>query len=287
MHLLPRLFESLGKQKTDGRFQVSVAVVDNDGGTAEPIVRELCNKYRIPLSFDVESEKNFALVRNRVVKLAKAELLAFIDDDEVPVLDWLLRLRTSMDTYQADGVLGPVRPYFDQNPPKWVIRGQLCERPSHPTGAILHWSQTRTGNVLLRSDLFRKNGIWFDPAYATGGEDTDYFKRAMGAGAKFVWCEEGPVYELVPAERLNRSYFLKRALLQGRISLKFYQGTGLLGLFLVALKTTIAAAAYFLLLPFVYLRGEHVLMKYLIKLCHHLGRIGAFVGSERTTVSKA
>lgn len=280
MHLLPGLFESIGRQKTDGRFQVSVAVVDNDGGTAEPLVSELCNKYAIPLSFEVENEKNLALVRNRVVKLAKSELLAFIDDDEVPVQDWLLRLRTSMEIYQAHGVLGPVRPSFDQSPPQWVIRGQLCERPSHPTGTILHWSQTRTGNVLLRSDIFRKKGIWFDPAYATGGEDTDFFKRAICTGAKFVWCEEGPVYELVPSERLKRRYFLKRALTQGSISLKFYKGTGMLGLLLVALKTIVAAATYFLLLPFFYVRGEHVLMKYLIKLCHHLGRIRAFAGSE-------
>jgi hypothetical protein len=100
----------------------------------------------------------------------------------------------------------------------------------------------------------------------------------MKAGSRFVWCEEGAAYELVPVERLTRSYFLRRSFLQGGISLKYDRGTGVGGSVQLVLKTAVAAAAYSTLLPFFLMCGQHVFMKYLVKDCHHVGRLAAFVG---------
>jgi succinoglycan biosynthesis protein ExoM len=279
MHLLDRLFESLSRQKTEERFRFSLVVVDNDReASARTTVSESASRFHLPVTYDVEPDRNFSLVRNRAVKNALGDFVAFIDDDELPVEHWLLDLHRTAEKHDSDAVLGPVRPYFDATPPKWLRRSGLCERPSYRTGTRIPWEETRSGNVLLRKTIFDQKGVWFDPRYDTGGEDKDFFKRAAGAGGKFVWCEEAAVYELVPVERQRRAYYLKRALLQGAISLK-YDGLGDRGrLARVCVRTVIAASAYTLLLPFFLFCGMHTFMKYLVKDCHHVGRLSAILG---------
>lgn len=278
--LLERLLAALAVQRTNGLFSFSCAVVDNDAAaSALTVVERLQPMFPVPIRYAVEPVRNFALARNRALNLVSGNFLAFIDDDEVPREDWLTELWRTLHQYQADAVLGPVRPYFESRPPSWIVRSRICERPSHPTGSTLHWRQTRTGNVLLRRAMVVEDGVRFDPAYATGGEDVDFFRRAAGAGKTFVWCEEAPAYELVPEARLRRRYFLKRAFLQGRVSSKYAaERPSAFGTVRVAAKAFVATVVYTLALPFLFLLGDHVAMKYLIKDCHHIARLLAIFG---------
>jgi succinoglycan biosynthesis protein ExoM len=278
--LLERLLAALAVQRTDGLFTFSCAVVDNDASaSARNVLERLKPTFPVPIRYAVEPTRNFALVRNHALSLVSGKFLAFIDDDEVPREDWLMHLWRTLHQYHADAVLGPVRPYFESQPPSWVVRSRICERPSHETGSTLHWRQTRTGNVLLRTAIVAQDGIRFDPAYATGGEDVDFFRRAAGAGKTFVWCEEAPAYELVPVARLHRQYYLKRAFLQGRVSLKYAtERPSALGTLRVAAKAFVAMVVYTCAMPVLFLLGDHVGMKYLIKDCHHIARLLAILG---------
>jgi glycosyltransferase involved in cell wall biosynthesis len=278
--LLERLLAALSVQRTDGLFTFSCAVVDNDAlASARTVVERLQPTFPVPIRYAVEPERSFAHARNRALSLVSGKLLAFIDDDEVPREDWLLQLRRVLHEHDADAVLGPVRPYFESRPPSWLVRSRICERPSYATGSRLQWAHTRTGNVLLRTTIVTEDAVRFDPAYATGGEDIDFFRRAARAGRTFVWCEEAPVYELVPEVRLRRGYYLKRALLQGRVSWKYAmeQPSGI-ETAQVATKAFGAMLAYTCALPFLFLLGDHVGMKYLIKDCHHIARLLAILG---------
>ncbi len=278
--LLERLLDALAKQRSEGLFTFSCAVVDNDeAASGRAVVERLRPGFPVDIRYEVEPARNFALARNHALSLVRGKYFAFIDDDEVPREDWLLRLFETMREYQADAVLGPVRPYFETDPPSWIVRSRICERPSHPTGGELHWKQTRTGNVMLRAAVVLEDGIRFDPAFGTGGEDVDFFRRAARAGKTFVWCEEAPAYELVPEARLTRSYYLRRALLQGRVSLQYAtERPSVLAKLPVAAKAFAALVIYSSALPFLFLLGDHIGMKYLIKDCHHIGRLLAVLG---------
>lgn len=127
--LLRRLLEALVAQETEGRFTFSCAIVDNDkAGSARATADEFDGPHGIVEAYVIEPERNFATVRNRVVGLARGQFVAFIDDDEKPVIGWLRELHGALHRFGADGVLGPVRPYFDSPPPSWITKGRLCER---------------------------------------------------------------------------------------------------------------------------------------------------------------
>jgi glycosyltransferase involved in cell wall biosynthesis len=283
--LLRRLLTAIAKQHTEGLFTISCVVVDNDASaSARSLVEGLQSTFPVVIQYAMEPTRNFAIVRNVALGMATGNLIAFIDDDEVPSEDWLVRLWRTLGECQADAVLGPVHPYFETSPPAWVKQSRVCERPSYPTGTVLHWRKTRTGNVLMRRAMILEDGIRFDPAYATGGEDVDFFRRAAEIGKNFVWCEEAPAYELVPESRLRRGYYLRRALLQGRVSSKYAaESPSPLATLQVALKALSAIVIYTLALPFLFLCGEHVGMKYLIKDCHHVGRLLAIMGVSHST----
>jgi hypothetical protein len=170
-------------------------------------------------------------------------------------------------------VLGPVVPYFDEEPPDWVLRGKFYERPMHETGTILQWRFTRTGNVLLRRDILQANSHVFRPELGSGGEDLDFFKRMIEKGHKFVWCADALVHEVIPPHRWKKSFMVRRALHRG-------QGVPTNPSYskLSILKSLVAIPIYTLMLPAALLIGEDAFMKYLIKDCDHIGKILGFLG---------
>ena len=268
-HLLKRLLQELGRQDTGGRFTYSIVVADNDRlQSARGVVSDFAATSNIPIRYCVEPRQNIALARNKALENASADFIAFLDDDEEPSRDWLIRLVEAIEFYGADGVLGPVLPRFLTPPPYWVVHGKFFERPSFPTGTWLRWSQSRTGNVLLRRQIFDDLGNRFRPEYGRGGEDTDFFRRMTAKGLRFVWCAEATVHETVPSERCRRTYLLKRALLRGRIP--YNQGWPIL-------TSLVAVPAYALALPFLFLFNSNAFMWCLIKECDHVGRILAFL----------
>jgi glycosyltransferase involved in cell wall biosynthesis len=271
--LLRALLLALAAQDAGEQFTYSVIVADNDRlQSARSIVLDAAAGAPSALHYCVEPRQNIALARNAAIEHASGELVAFIDDDEVPPPDWLLRLLTTCRSYDADGVLGPVVPRFAVQPPEWVRRGRLFDRPCPPTGTWLHWQQTRTGNVLLRRRIFDDDDNRFRPECGGGGEDVDFFRRMMAKGLRFVWSADAAVEEVVPPERCTRSYLLTRALLRGRAP--HNQGWPVV-------VSLVAVPSYAIALPVLLACGQHVFMRYLIKECDHLGRLLALVARKR------
>ena len=268
--LLRRLLRYLLDQKTGGLFTYSIVVADNDEQeSARPVISEF--ELLLPIVYCVEPEPNIASARNRAVANAKGDWIALIDDDEFPGQEWLFTLFTNGQRHGVDGVLGPVRPMFESPPPRWLIRGGFCERPEHPTGMALNWRQTRTGNVLFKRAILDHGHEAFSRTFGNGGEDSDFFRRMIEEGRVFIWCNEAVVWESVPAERLKRSYFLKRALLQGQNQSHFADLPGIL-------KSLVALPVYLLLLPLMLVKGQHAVMNLLIKATSHFGQIAALIG---------
>ena len=221
----------------------------------------------------VEQIQNFALARNRALANAEGQFAAFIDDDEFPEKDWLFQLYKTCQKYNVAGVLGPVLPHFEPLPPEWVRKGGFYNRPRYLTGRKLNWDQCRTGNVLFRTKILTELNPPFRAEYRTGGEDLDFFRRAMLKGNEFIWCDEAVAHEIVPPHRCKRRFLLNRALLRGNNTLKHPEGQGK-NIF----KSFLAVPLYLMALPILLVAGHHYFMKYLIKCVDHAGRLLAWVG---------
>jgi glycosyltransferase involved in cell wall biosynthesis len=254
-------------------------VADNDPAqSARRVSAEFSCTVKLPITYCTESQPNIALARNKALQHAQGDLIAFIDDDEFPTPDWLYQLFKTRAAAEVAGVLGPVKPYFEIEPPAWVTKGGFFERPTHPTGFKMHWSECRTGNVLFSTSILTGVDPPFRTEFNTAGEDVDFFRRMADKGYEFLWCDEAAVYEVVPPSRCTRRYLLRRALLRGSNFSKhpthrFRNGA----------KSLIAVPCYALSLPILALFGQHVFLKYLIKLLDHVSRLMAFVGLPLVT----
>jgi glycosyltransferase involved in cell wall biosynthesis len=220
----------------------------------------------------VEPRQGIALARNKAVQNTTGDFVAFIDDDEVPMRDWLQLLFAACQKYGVDGVLGPVKPSFGDGVPRWIVRGRFFDRPSYETGHVLVPKQTRTGNVLLKGDTLRGTDLPFRPEFRSG-EDVDFFRRAIEDGRVFIWCNEAEVYEAVPPTRWKRMYLLRRALLRGA-SAALRPSVGVRDV----VKSVLAVSIYAVALPFAALLGQHRFMSLMVRLCDHLGKLLALVG---------
>lgn len=270
--LLKRLLHELSRQETAGLFTYSVVVVDNDSlRSSENVVQEFAALSTIRVSYCVEPRQGIARARNKAIENANSDFVAFIDDDELPTSSWLLILFTACREHGVDGVLGPVKPHFDEAPPTWAVQGKFYERPSYPTGFVIDGPKGRTGNVLLKRRVFDGCSQPFRPEFRTG-EDQDFFRRMIEKGYVFIWCNEAVAFEIVPPIRWKRSFMLRRALLRGATSLVHptFGSTDIA-------KSVVAVPAYATALPFALILGHHRFMTLLVKLFDHLGRLLAFL----------
>jgi glycosyltransferase involved in cell wall biosynthesis len=194
-----------------------IVVVDNDAQrSAEATVQAFSKRTHIATTYECEPVQSISLARNRAIRKASGTLVAFIDDDEWPVEEWLSGLHVTLQTHGADGVLGPVVADYPPGAPKWLRKGRFFDRRRLPTGARISAGDARTGNVLLDRRVFAGDGPWFDPALGrTGGEDSEFFDRQLRQGRTFVWCDEAVVYESIPPERWRARFHLRRLLRSG------------------------------------------------------------------------
>jgi succinoglycan biosynthesis protein ExoM len=207
---LARLLDGLRAQRVSAA--VRVVVVDNDAaGPCRAIAEAQASCFAHGLRYVVEPTRGITYARNRCVEAAgkDVDFVAMLDDDEVPDPGWLAELLRVQAETSADIVTGPVIPYFPTTAPAWVREGGFFDRPRHETGHRLPHAHTH--NVLARRTVFDETGQ-FDNRFAlTGGEDLEFFRRAVGRGFSVVWADDAPVQEWIPASRTTLAWLLRRS----------------------------------------------------------------------------
>jgi succinoglycan biosynthesis protein ExoM len=277
--LLSKALAGVSRQVTESAFTFEVVVVDNDHRrSAENTVRLFQPGNATKIIYDCEPEQNIALARNRAIQSATGNLIAFMDDDEYPVEEWLIRLYHTMKEYKADGVLGPVLSALPPEAPQWLKKGNIFNRRRFPTGTRLTIRDTRTGNVLLSRFILQEGSTWFDPAFGrTGGEDVDFFRKQMALDRVFVWCDEAEVYETVTPDRWLSSFHLKKYFKIGVLNgetLRKSSFSGFTGFLKTIVSVPVWSIAVFVLFPF----GKHLWIPPTLKLAYSVSCILSYCG---------
>ncbi len=212
---LKRLLQGLAALTFDKveRPDIEVIIVDNHNeGVAAQVCQELKQDFPWMLKNDVESQRGVTYGRNKSLSLAdpQTNAIAILDDDEVPVPNWLDELLWVQQEYQADVVTGTVLPHFvDEEPAEWLMKSGFFHPPRFATGESR--DVAFTNNVLIRAEVLRQYNPVFDNRFAfTGGEDSHLFMRLHQAGYKIVWADEAIVYDWLPGDRTKPKWILER-----------------------------------------------------------------------------
>lgn len=194
---------------------VQVLVIDNDQArSAAPVVVG-----RPAARYVVEPTPGLAAVRNRALdESADDDLLIFVDDDEVPQLDWLRELLGAFDRFpDAAGVAARVVTPLPSEIDPWLTAVGAFVRPERVEGQLMPIAATN--NLLLDLDAVRRSGVRFDPRFGmTGGEDSMFTLQFARAGYRIRWTSAAVVVEDVLPERIDRRWVLMRAYRTGNSS---------------------------------------------------------------------
>ena len=165
-----------------------------------------------------EPEAGVSFARNRGVTEAQAPLLAFIDDDERIVPEFLeAYLSLFENNPQAMVAGGRIIAEYPEGRPAWLSK--YTEMPianpmdfgseirPFPTGRV-----PGGGNMAFRREAFAICG-GFDPSLGRvgreliGGEENDLFERLLQAGVTIWYVPDAVMWHIIPATKLCDGYF--------------------------------------------------------------------------------
>lgn len=223
---LEQLLGHLLRIRRPANCQLYCLVIDNDRDrSAESVCADFVVRTKDSLSYYVEAERGIPLARNRALREAarlKADVLVFIDDDEVPAPDWLAKLIDQYRETGSDLIGGPVRMKSESNlaltPWQRVVHRSTAawvNRKAHRSDRNARLGRVVavvTNNWLGDIRFIIANDLSFDPGYSSSGSsDTAFFRAAVKRGARCGWCSEAIVYDQLPVDRISLRYQFRRA----------------------------------------------------------------------------
>jgi succinoglycan biosynthesis protein ExoM len=227
--LLQRVLESLKQADLAGiaaDTEVEILVVDNHpGGETAALCERVAAALPVPISCVGEPQRGISQTRNRAVRealSAGADFIAFVDDDDLPRENWLRELLLCQRESAADLVFGSWE--LDPEVPEWAGKSDIFKSQTHgepeqkKRSYGLPWMAS-TCNVLIGRNILEivgRDGAVFDTGLShSGGEDKDFFIRALAVGATIASANRSIVTRHHEPGRYSASGLLKRGFKNG------------------------------------------------------------------------
>jgi glycosyltransferase involved in cell wall biosynthesis len=224
---LPACLRSLATQQ--GELAYEVVVVDNGSEDATPeLLARWCREHP---EFRSTREERAGLSRgkNAGIRMARAPLLLFTDDDVVVPPGWIRSYaeffsRHPLDTIVVGGPIIPV-PAEDLGAwPSWLDNRALIdlrkldhggERELQPPDYVFG------ANMAVPATVFSRLGLWNEdlgntPTDRSTYEDTELQDRVWAAGGSVWFCPETPIQHRVPRASSSPGPILLNAFARGR-----------------------------------------------------------------------
>lgn len=174
-----------------------------------------------PLHYVRETTQGLAYARQRAIQTASSPIVGFLDDDNVPALDWVIAAYQFMQSIPRAGVIGSrVLPEYECEPPPDFdrIRGflALTDRGEHPR---LYQPAARVlppgAGLVVRRDLW----LTLVPAHLEligrvgdqmlASEDLEAILHFQRAGWEVWYNPAMVVHHHIPRWRLTEAYLAK------------------------------------------------------------------------------
>ena len=193
--LVTRVVSALFVQ-TRPPLEVVVVVDGSTDGTADALRALGGQRADVALRVVEQENSGASRARNEGARLARGDLVLFLDDDMIAAPDLLDRLH-SAHADGADAVLGHI-PLAAGSPPSFLARGlEEWARTRYErllaSGGALTPADLLTGQLSVRRDVFESLGGFderFTEGGAFGGEDTDFGRRLFDTEHRVVFAPD-------------------------------------------------------------------------------------------------
>lgn len=225
---LERLVVALRALTCPVPFEI-LAVNNNSPDDTLVVLEGLKNQPGAPLRVVTETAPGIVPARNRALaETLGCDILAFIDDDELPQPGFLDAVYDAIVNEGAECAGGRIEIDFSPSGrPNWLddeIAGFLGRLDHGPDAFWIHDGHTPvwSGNIAYATSLFRDDPtLRFDVRYNRagrpmgGGEDQMMFQRLLARGTRLRYRPDMAIWHGVESWRLKRRYFLKLHYLAG------------------------------------------------------------------------
>lgn len=199
-------------------------VVDNNSSddTRQCIVAFAKQHSRLNIRYIFEKNQGLSHARNAGITASCGDIVAFIDDDERIVEEFITAYIELFDQHpDAMAAGGKIIAEYPTGRPRWM--SHYTEQPIanpmdfgesvrlFPTGRI-----PGGGNMAMRRRLFDIVGVFNTTLGRTGkrllgGEESDLFERIARREYRVYYAPRAVMYHIIPAEKLTRDYFVRLA----------------------------------------------------------------------------
>jgi len=204
-------------------------IVDNnstDGTTSA--VAELVKKEGGRVRHVIETKQGVSFARNRGIEEARADVIAFVDDDVQVGDNWIeIIARTFAEQPEFECIGGRVLPTWEAPPPPWLTSLHWAPLALQDLGDVRMTISAQsqrgliTANLACRRRLFDRVG-GFSPAFqrvkdGIGSiEDDEWMRRVWKCGLSALYVPELVAHASVPTSRLTRQYHRRWHSMRGR-----------------------------------------------------------------------
>jgi glycosyltransferase involved in cell wall biosynthesis len=227
--LLESTLDALCRQTSPG-CPVEILIVDNGSvDRTREVVHAAARQAPIPVAYLTESKPGKSHALNTAVAHARGDLLAFTDDDVLPVPGWLAAYARAFAETGADYAAGRVLPLWEATPPRWLTpaqHGVLAVRDGGTQRLSLAGVHDQVmpigANMAVRRHVLDRVGGW-NPDLGKlkdtvrTGEDHEFALKLAAAGFAGVYEPEACALHRVPGDRLRLEYFFRWCYSNGRI----------------------------------------------------------------------
>jgi glycosyltransferase involved in cell wall biosynthesis len=222
--LLADCLASLRGQEPPGGWELIVV----DDGSEEPleVTVERCAAAELPVRCLRQDAAGLNAARNFGLSHVTGEIVAFLDDDTIVSPGWAMALDRGFAETGCDAIGGRVVLGFEGGlePPRWLTEQRLLYLSRYDLGdsprPILATPFPVGANFAVARARLEALGGFREGLDRVGGElisngEWELLRRLVGAGGTVLYWPAAEVCHRVPAERLTKEWFRRRARAQG------------------------------------------------------------------------
>ena len=199
-------------------------VVDNNSAddTHQRVESFTKDHDKLNIRYIFESNQGLSHARNAGIKASRGDIIAFVDDDERIVEEFITAYIELFDQHpDAMAAGGKIVAEYPTGRPRWMSRytEQPIANPMDFGNSVRLFPAGRIpggGNMAMRRRLLETIGVFNTALGRTGkrllgGEESDLFERIARSGHKVYYVPRAVMYHIIPAEKLTRDYFVRLA----------------------------------------------------------------------------